>query len=66
MWYVWIRREMHTGSWWRNLRERDNLEDLEVSGKIILKWILKYVRMPWAGSMLPRTGKNGSLFERQY
>jgi hypothetical protein len=22
MWHIWLRGDMHTGSWWRNLRER--------------------------------------------
>jgi hypothetical protein len=31
--------EVHTGFWWENLKERGQLEDLGVDGKIILKWI---------------------------
>jgi hypothetical protein len=29
------------GFWWRNLRERDRLEDPGVDMMIVLKWILK-------------------------
>jgi hypothetical protein len=31
--------EMHTGFWWENLREGDDLEDPGVDEKIILKCI---------------------------
>jgi len=40
MWHVWGRREGH-GFWWRNLLERDDIEGLEVDGRIILKWIFE-------------------------
>ena len=29
---------MHTGFWWRNLREGDHLEDPSIDGRIILSW----------------------------
>jgi hypothetical protein len=35
------RGEVHTGFWWGNLRERDHLEDPDICGKIILKWIFR-------------------------
>ena len=38
---------MHTGFWWRNLKERTHLEDLGVDGKIILKWVFE----KWDGGM---------------
>jgi hypothetical protein len=41
MWYVWGRREVHTGFWWGKPREENHLEDLGIDGKIILKCILK-------------------------
>jgi hypothetical protein len=41
MWHVWVRGEVHTGFWWGNLREGNNLEDLGVDGRTILKWIFK-------------------------
>jgi hypothetical protein len=33
--------EVHTGFWWGNLRERGDLEELGVEGRIILKHIFK-------------------------
>jgi len=33
--------EVHTGFWWDNLRERDHLEDLDVDGRLIFKWIFR-------------------------
>ena len=38
MWHVWRAGEVHTGFWWRDLREGDNLDDLRVYGRITLKW----------------------------
>jgi len=35
------RREAYAGFWWRNLRERDHLGDLDVGGRIILRWIFR-------------------------
>jgi len=32
---------LHTGFWWRNLRERYHLEDPGLDGKIILRWIAR-------------------------
>jgi hypothetical protein len=33
--------EVHTGSWWENLRERDHLEDPGVDGRMVLRWIFR-------------------------
>jgi hypothetical protein len=35
------REEMHAGVWRKNLRNRNHFEDLDVEGRITLKWILK-------------------------
>jgi hypothetical protein len=36
-----MRREVYTGFWRDNLRERDHLGDPGIDGRIILKWILR-------------------------
>jgi len=33
--------ENHVEFWYRNLKEGDNLEDLDLEGRILLKWLLK-------------------------
>jgi hypothetical protein len=33
--------EVHTGFWWRNLRERVDLEDPGVDGMVISRWIFR-------------------------
>ena len=35
------RGEGYTGCWWGNLRERDPLEDPDVDGSLILRWIFR-------------------------
>jgi hypothetical protein len=37
MWHIWGRGELHTGFWWGNLKERDNLEDLGVDERLVLR-----------------------------
>jgi len=54
------RREVCTGFWWRNLRERDHLGDTGVDVRIILRWILmKWDVGVWHGSSWPRIGTGG-------
>jgi len=38
---------VYTGFWWRNLRERDPLENPGLNEKIILRWIFR----KWFGGM---------------
>jgi hypothetical protein len=35
------RGEAFRGLWWGNLKERDHLEDADVDGRIILRWIFR-------------------------
>jgi len=41
IWQVWVKREMHTGFWFRKLKEKDDPEELGVVETIILKCISK-------------------------
>jgi hypothetical protein len=46
--------------WWGNLRERDHLEDPDVNGRIILRWIFrKWDVRAWNGSIWFREGTGG-------
>ena len=38
---MWERGEVYTGFWWGNLRERNYLEDPDVDGRIILRWVFR-------------------------
>jgi hypothetical protein len=41
VWHVWGRGEVRAGFWCGNLRERNQLEDQGIDGRIILKLIFK-------------------------
>jgi hypothetical protein len=47
MWHVWWRTEMLTGFRWGSMSGRDQLEDTDADGRIILKWIFK--KEDWGG-----------------
>ena len=48
MQHVWGPEEVYTKFWWGNLRERDNLEDPEVEGRISI-WIFRKWDGVWSG-----------------
>jgi hypothetical protein len=61
MWspYECGRGEAYTGFCWRKLRDRDNLEDPGINGRIILRWISrKWDMEAWTGLWL-RIGTGG-------
>ena len=41
VWHVWETGDVHKRFCWGDLKERDNSEDLDVEGRIILKWIFR-------------------------
>jgi hypothetical protein len=53
---------MYTEFWWGNLRERENLEDLDMDGRIILKGAFKKLDVEaWTGLIWLRIGTGGGL-----
>jgi hypothetical protein len=32
---------IHIGTWWESQKERDHYKDIDVGGRIILKWIIQ-------------------------
>jgi hypothetical protein len=41
MWQIWGTGKVPAGFWWGDVRERGHLKDLDIDGRIILKWIFK-------------------------
>jgi hypothetical protein len=53
---------MHIGFWWEDQKERNHKEDLDIRGRIILKWVLeKWDEVIWTGLMWVRVETSGSL-----
>jgi hypothetical protein len=49
MWHMWGTGGVHTEVWWGDLAGKDQLEDLGIDGKIILKLICKRYGEAWIG-----------------
>jgi hypothetical protein len=59
MWNAQKTREVHTGIWWGDLKERSHFEDLGVDGRVILKWIIsESIGRTWNGLIWLVIGKN--------
>ena len=51
---------MYIGVWWGNMKERDQLEDPGLCGRIIVRWIFrKWDVGEWSGSSWLRKGTDG-------
>jgi hypothetical protein len=56
------RRGIHIGFWWESQKKRDHSEDLDVGGRIILRWILeKQGEVIWNGLIWLRIVTSGWL-----
>ena len=54
--------EAYAGFWWKNLRERDHLEDPGEDGRMIVKWIFKnWGMVAWTGSIWLRMTDGGHV-----
>jgi len=54
------RGEMFTGFWWGNLRKRAQLENPDIDGRIILRWIFRNWDVgSWNVSSWLRIGTDG-------
>jgi hypothetical protein len=51
---------MHVELWWESQKERDNCEDIDLDGRIMLKWILERW-VVWTGLIWLRIWTNGGL-----
>jgi hypothetical protein len=62
MWHEWGRRGTLIDYWWESQRERDQYEDQEVCGWIILESILeRWDGVMWTGLVWLKIGTGGEL-----
>ena len=62
MWQDCGRGYVLIGFWWGDLEERDHLADLDVDGRIILKWTFKeWGGEAWTGLIWLRIGTGDGL-----
>jgi hypothetical protein len=47
MWHAQKTREKCTRFWWESLKEKDDLEDRGINGRLVLEWILG--KIGWNG-----------------
>jgi hypothetical protein len=67
-WDVCAGREMHTGFEWENHKERDNLQDTVVAGRIILRYLKRMGRavLEWIDVALERDHVAGCEHNRTH
>jgi hypothetical protein len=57
-------KELHTGFRWESQKEREDLKELDVDGRIMLRWILEKVYgVVWTGLIWLRIGKVAGSYE---
>jgi hypothetical protein len=52
---------VHAGFWWSDLPERNDLKDLGLDGRMLLKLMFKYCDEGWTGVICLRIGTGGGL-----
>ena len=67
MWHLRRRGNVHTGFWRENLKEGDHLEDADIDGRVILKWIFeKWNGGTWTGFIWFRIEESDGLLWIRY
>jgi len=61
----WGRRKMHTGFWFKKLKERDHMEDLGINGMALSNWTITNRMGGCDWIYLAQDRDNGKLFQTQ-